>query len=1349
MPNKKISQLPVITSLTGTETIPALKDSIVKKTTTGVVTNRMKELARYSNYSAIQDIKESAKETLFEGLSAGSVLQQDITAVSSALHRSPNAVTAMFVYDTSKDSDGGAWTEKCQHTSWYNEPLSGKWLGAQTTEANARAYNATLGSELITNGDFSNGITGWSSEGTAGTVVNGQYLHSGVSGNNLYRNIAVTPGKSYSVSWNITLISGSACLIYVYDSSGFTNAIFSASGSNNRIIIPTSNTIRIYLYSTGGSGYYDNISVKEVLSTSTQTNDYFQLTTDGKFYALSKNLLTTTNTLATQTQWLTAGTYTMSSTTASTGSVAISGAATATHTAGGNATTFTVATSGSVTFTVTGSVTNAQLEVGSVATVYKANTSTNRYTEVFRGNKAEFPKLAGIVAEAGNLTIYDLTESGRPMWMRFVLGGGAYNQFFIGSNITSIGCINGSMWVGLNDGAYYRGHLMEAKFISDKMLKRHSVYNQTAISYYGLSYRNSSLAGFAYAGPSTNAMIINQTGVPDARTLAISLTILPDAPIESTTGLQIPTVAVGTFAGLGLIKHDGTVVNSALTSAFNKVTITPKALIASSSASNTFYYALNPGKLSSGFTLLTDTSASAPDFNLDVGSSNLIQSTRSTYIRSASSSAALQILKHNENTLAKSMTATITPTYNTGYQIGDIRRTYLSDTISGVIGTAFNPQSMFTTGINGVWYDPSDINRYMSSLGPELVTNGDFSNGTTGWTNSSTGSGTFTVSNGAAIIVGTDGSNRGAFSQNINAIAGKWYKVSFTATITSGTGSFFGSGTGSSGSAILNGINSFYIAAVVSGAFFVYTNSGGGNITIDNISITELTSISTATLFQDAAATTPVTSVEQPVGLILDKSKGLVPSSELVTNGDFSNGTTGWTITAPTIWSITGGQAVCTSGGSTLKQTSILSVGKLYQISFDILNYTSGSLLLTSFSGSTAISGNGTKTFIRYATSTDFLLYANTNTNLSVDNISVKELPGNHAFNSSGNSANFPILSARYNLLTGTGTVINRTLTITSDYYYTLATTAISSGIQVTGRCVLSGSGTITLSLLTGAGNDLSPIVVNLTNTPTAYSITAINPTSGPNCGILIRGVGTTATVTFTDADLRVSNDALNQPAYQRVNSATDYDTVGFKPYLSFNGVNQWLQTNSIDFSYTDKMFLSAGVRKLSDAATSILAELSSNLNSNNGTFYITAPFATSTNDFRFASKGTASSACTAPGYPAPVTSVIGAYGDISNALSVIRINGVQTGANALSQGTGNYGNYPLYIGARGGTSLFFNGRLYGLIVVGKQVNEAELINSELWVSNSTALQIYNLPNRSYKSGSAMVVGSLTKNTAI
>ena len=38
--------------------------------------------------------------------------------------RTPDTATDIFVYDTTKDSDGGAWRHRTQHTSWYNEPVS-------------------------------------------------------------------------------------------------------------------------------------------------------------------------------------------------------------------------------------------------------------------------------------------------------------------------------------------------------------------------------------------------------------------------------------------------------------------------------------------------------------------------------------------------------------------------------------------------------------------------------------------------------------------------------------------------------------------------------------------------------------------------------------------------------------------------------------------------------------------------------------------------------------------------------------------------------------------------------------------------------------------------------------------------------------------------------------------------------------------------------------------------------------------------------------------------------------------------------------------------------------------------
>jgi len=57
----------------------------------------------------------------------GSVAYQNLTAIAES-----KSVTAadVFVYDTSKDSDGGAWRNRTQGTSWYNEALNTSTRGA-------------------------------------------------------------------------------------------------------------------------------------------------------------------------------------------------------------------------------------------------------------------------------------------------------------------------------------------------------------------------------------------------------------------------------------------------------------------------------------------------------------------------------------------------------------------------------------------------------------------------------------------------------------------------------------------------------------------------------------------------------------------------------------------------------------------------------------------------------------------------------------------------------------------------------------------------------------------------------------------------------------------------------------------------------------------------------------------------------------------------------------------------------------------------------------------------------------------------------------------------------------------
>jgi hypothetical protein len=159
--------------------------------------------------------------------------------------------------------------------------------------------------------------------------------------------------------------------------------------------------------------------------------------------------------------------------------------------------------------------------------------------------------------------------------------------------------------------------------------------------------------------------------------------------------------------------------------------------------------------------------------------------------------------------------------------------------------------------------------------------------------------------------------------------------------------------------------------------------------------------------------------------------------------------------------------------------------------------------------------------------------------------------------------------------------------------------------------------------------------------------------------------------------------------------------------------------TNSIDFSAGDKVTAWAGVRKLSDADGSILVELSSNFNTNNGSFSVVAP-SSAAPDFGFVSKGTLIRPAVGTGFAAPITNVLTGIGDISGDVCTLRVNGVQAVSDTGDQGSGNYGNYPLYIGARNNASLFFNGWLSSLIVRGAQSTQSQIEATEAWVNGKT-----------------------------
>ena len=106
---------------------------------------------------------------------------------------------------------------------------------------------------------------------------------------------------------------------------------------------------------------------------------------------------------------------------------------------------------------------------------------------------------------------------------------------------------------------------------------------------------------------------------------------------------------------------------------------------------------------------------------------------------------------------------------------------------------------------------------------------------------------------------------------------------------------------------------------------------------------------------------------------------------------------------------------------------------------------------------------------------------------------------------------------------------------------------------------------------------------------------------------------------------------------------------------------------------------------------------------------------------FLFRSRGSAVPAniLYAAATPSPVTVILTGTGNIPAPLTTLRNNSAQVDLTD-SQGTGTFGNYPLYIGIRGGSSFYYNGRLYGLIVRGAQSTPAEITASEIWMNQRT-----------------------------
>lgn len=436
-----------------------------------------------------------------------------------------------------------------------------------------------------------------------------------------------------------------------------------------------------------------------------------------------------------------------------------------------------------------------------------------------------------------------------------------------------------------------------------------------------------------------------------------------------------------------------------------------------------------------------------------------------------------------------------------------------------------------------------------------------------------------------------------------------------------------------------------------------------------------------STMFQDPAGTTPVymPGQGQPdpwIGLLLDKRLGLVRGPERLTNGDFSAGSAAWAVanndathTATFASGALQFKVDSLTPALTLSQLSVMTPGKWYEVTLVVTAWASGTIKTDVFAQASAVlaSGPGTFTTRLLAASSVFSFTRGTPTvDITIDSISIRELPGNHRWQ--GTATSRPVLSARYNLLTGTESLATQSVTVAATTY-TLAT---------------GGSGSVTLS---GAASG--------TYASGSRSITC---TAGT--------LTLTVSGSVTQADLRSSTDGVGLPPYQRVVDASTYDTVGFPLYRKPDGVDDWMQTAAVDFSGTDKVTVAMAVRKLSDAARAMLIELGTAAENIAGNFAVEAPSAGLKNLAARASGSSSVNTAQTASALAPLSAVLLAR--IDSAAGVrLRINGGAWTENKTPFG-GNFVNAPLYFDRRTGSLMPSSARDYNTLIVGRLLTGPE-----------------------------------------
>ena len=403
----------------------------------------------------------------------------------------------------------------------------------------------------------------------------------------------------------------------------------------------------------------------------------------------------------------------------------------------------------------------------------KRTQHTSWYNETLntatRGSRREFPAVAVIVSTLTTVTIYDGDDPDLPMWMVFLGSEGGMSSQRMVQYINQQGyylhALNGILVIGHKSNADNYGSPI-IRFISEYVNRMDPQTGSEGGVWNGTIADRNSTSGYRVSSTETY-------GIVNSVINDVAMTVLPNAPIDPSTGLPVPTIAVATDGGVSVIKDDGTVVDITwisygvassvyfkdnylwLTndgSIFNKGgRYLKKYSIPSSNISESHGYlrnsALKYWASPWGF-LGSYTGTSYPPI---LGSySGFYGPTVGPYWGSSDgTNGGITFIGDEGTTTTNGMVAYATTSYNTGWMHGDIKGAFLSDTdATNVTGTELWPEGDF-----------ADANEWSSAGVQWTISGGTATVNYTGGGYSFLGSSTATLTNGKKYVLSFTVSN--------------------------------------------------------------------------------------------------------------------------------------------------------------------------------------------------------------------------------------------------------------------------------------------------------------------------------------------------------------------------------------------------------------------------------------------------------------------------------------------------------------------------------------------------------------------------------------------------------------